>query len=72
MCGCRILLHCDGQGISQAFFLVQPPQSVLTGGGERRDVGPDDVPEPVLADIVVVVTQPVSERPYIAPRLIWH
>jgi hypothetical protein len=41
---------------------TQPPQGILTGCAQWREVDLNDVPEPIFPAGVILVTQAVAER----------
>jgi hypothetical protein len=58
------LSYCDRPAICTAVSLrllacllfAQPPQGILTGGAQRREVDLHYVPKPVFPDCIVLVT----------------
>ena len=65
----------DRQNATKTLWLLESipaPQRVFRGGAEARQIGLDDVEQPILADGVVFMPQHVAERADILPRLIGH
>ena len=51
-------------------LVTHTAKSAITGGDQRRKIVLDNLPEPHLADVVILVTKAISKRTDIPPWLI--